>query len=152
MSEQKPPKQPSGGAPAIPTDMRAFNRAIIKEFRANGGRLSGPLAGSRLLLLTTRGARSGQSRTAVVGFRPHGDRYLVIASDNGAASDPAWYRNLLADPVATVEVGAEKFDVRSTTAGPDERDELAAKIDYLERQQKLTDREIPIVILERAGT
>jgi deazaflavin-dependent oxidoreductase (nitroreductase family) len=149
MSEQKPPATPAGGRPSIPTDMRAFNDAIIKEFRSNGGRLSGPLAGSRLLLLTTTGATSGQSRTTVVGYRPHSDRYLVIASDNGAVSDPAWYRNLLADPIATIEVGAEKFEVRATTAGPDERDELAAKIDYLEPQQKLTDREIPIVILER---
>jgi deazaflavin-dependent oxidoreductase (nitroreductase family) len=152
MSEQKPPAQPAGGRPAIPTDMLAFNTAVIKEFRANGGRLSGSLAASRLLLLTTRGARSGQSRTAVVGYRSHGDRYLVIASNNGAASDPAWYRNLLADPVATVEMGAEKFEVRATTAGPDERGEMAAEIDYLERQQTLTDREIPIVILERIST
>ena len=140
MSEQKPP--------AIPPDMRAFNQAAIKEFRANGGRLSGPLAASRLLLLTTTGARSGQPRTTVLGYRPHGDRYVVIASNNGAASHPAWYRNLLANPTATVEVGAEKFEVQAATAGPGERDELAAKIDYLERQQKLTDREIPIVILE----
>jgi deazaflavin-dependent oxidoreductase (nitroreductase family) len=129
--------------------MRAYNEAVIKEFRANQGKLSGPLAESRLLLLTTRGAISGQSRTTVVGYRPHGDSYLVIASNNGAVSDPAWYRNLLADPVATIEVGPEKFKVRATTAEPDEREELAAKIDYLERQQKLTDREIPIVILER---
>jgi deazaflavin-dependent oxidoreductase (nitroreductase family) len=149
MSEQKPPATPAGGRPSIPTDMQAFNVAIIKEFRSNGGRLSGPMAGRQLMLLTTTGSTSGQSRTTVVGYRPHGDRYLVIASNNGAVSHPGWYRNLLADPVATVEVGAEKFKVRATTAAPDERDELAAKIDYLERQQQLTDREIPIVILER---
>jgi deazaflavin-dependent oxidoreductase (nitroreductase family) len=149
MSEQKPPTPPAGGAPSIPTDMRAFNDAVIKEFRSNQGRLSGPMAGRQLLLLTTRGAVSGQSRTAVVGYRPHGDRLLVIASNNAAVSHPAWYRNLLADPVATVEVGAEKFEVRATTAEPNERAELATKIDYLEPQQKLTDREIPIVILER---
>jgi deazaflavin-dependent oxidoreductase (nitroreductase family) len=152
MSEQKPPAPPPGGAPSIPTDMRAFNAAIIKEFRSNQGKLSGPLAESRLLLLTTRGAVSGEPRTTVIGYRPDGDRYLVIASDNGAVSHPAWYRNLVADPVATVEVGAEKFKVRATTAEPGERAELAAKIDYLERQQKLTDREIPIVILERLET
>jgi deazaflavin-dependent oxidoreductase (nitroreductase family) len=145
MTEQEQPVKPG----QIPSDMKAFNEKIIKEFRANGGRLSGPMAESRLLLLTTKGATSGRSRTTVVGFRSHGDRYLVIASNNGAVSHPAWYRNLLADPVATVEVGPEKFQVRATTAEPDERGELAAKIDYLEPQQKLTQREIPIVILER---
>jgi deazaflavin-dependent oxidoreductase (nitroreductase family) len=149
MSDQKPPATPAGGAPSIPTDMRAYNEAVIKEFRSNQGKLSGPLAASRLLLLTTRGVISGQMRTTVVGYRTHGDSYLVIASNNGAVSDPAWYRNLLGDPVATIEVGPEKFKVRATTAEPDERDELAAKIDYLERQQKRTDREIPIVILKR---
>ena len=145
MTDQEQPVKPG----QIPSDMKAFNEGIIREFRASGGRLSGPMAESRLLLLTTTGATSGRSRTTVVGYRPHGDRYLVIASNNGAVSHPAWYRNLLADPVATIEVGPEKFKVRATTAEPDERDELAAKIDYLERQQKLTDREIPIVILER---
>jgi deazaflavin-dependent oxidoreductase (nitroreductase family) len=145
MTEQNQPVKPG----QIPTDMKAFNEGIITEFRASGGRLSGPMAGRRLMLLTTTGSTSGQSRTTVVGYRPHGDRYLVIASGNGAVSHPAWYRNLLADPVATVEVGAEKFRVRATSAEPDERDELAAKIDYLEQQQKLTEREIPIVILER---
>jgi deazaflavin-dependent oxidoreductase (nitroreductase family) len=132
--------------------MKAFNRALIEEFKANGGRLSGPMGASQLLLLTTKGAKSGQSRTTVVGYRPYGGGYLVIASGNGAPSHPAWYRNLLADPTATVEVGAEKFEVRAKTAGPDERDELAAKIEYLERQQKLTEREIPIVVLERLKT
>jgi deazaflavin-dependent oxidoreductase (nitroreductase family) len=148
MTEHEPPVKPG----QIPSDMKAFNETVITEFRANGGRLSGPMAESRLLLLTTTGATSGRSRTIVVGYRTDGDRYVVIASNNGAVSHPAWYRNLLADPVATVEVGADKFKVRATTAKPDERHELAAKIDYLERQQKLTQREIPIVILERLAT
>ena len=148
MTEQEKPVKPG----QIPSDMKAFNEGVITEFRANGGRLSGPMAESRVLLLTTTGATSGRSRTTVVGYRTDGDRYLVIASNNGAVLHPAWYRNLLADPVATVEVGAEKFKARATTAEPGERDELAARIDYLERQQKLTQREIPIVILERLGT
>src|SRR5260370_13956349 len=150
MSEEKPPAQAGGSPGAVPADMKAFNKALIEEFRANGGDLSGPMAGRRLMLLTTRGAKSGQPRTAVVGYRPHGDKYLVIASANGGPSHPAWYRNLQAHPMATVEVGAQKFEARAPTAGRGEPDALAAKIDYLERQQKLTDREIPIVILEPA--
>jgi deazaflavin-dependent oxidoreductase (nitroreductase family) len=148
MSEQKP----SSSAGSIPPDMKAFNEAIIKEFRANGGELSGRMAGRQLMLLTTTGVRSGLPRTTVLGFRSDGDRYLVIASNNGAASHPAWYRNLVADPSATVEIGPERFDVRVSTARPDERQRLAAKVDYLEQQQKQTSREIPIVILERVPT
>jgi len=129
--------------------MRAFNKAVIAEHRANGGRLSGPMAGRTVLLLTTTGRRSGEPRTIVLGYGRAGDRLVVIASDNGAPAAPAWYHNLLADPNATVEVGPEKFKVRATTASPGERDQLAKVVPYLESQQKLTEREIPVVTLER---
>jgi deazaflavin-dependent oxidoreductase (nitroreductase family) len=132
--------------------MKAFNRALIEEWRANDGRLSGPMAGRNLILITTTGARSGEPRTTVLGFGRHGDRLVAIASNNGAPAHPAWYVNLLANPTATVELGAEMFEVRARTAGPDEREELAKAVPYLESQQKLTKREIPIVVLERIGT
>ncbi len=135
--------------PVIPQDMKAFNRAIVQEWRANAGRLSGPMAGRNLILLTTTGASSGQPRTIVVGFGRNGDNLVAIASNNGAPAHPAWYLNLLADPVATVELGADKFDVRARPARPDEREELAKAVPYLESQQQLTEREIPLVILER---
>jgi len=133
----------------MPPDMKAFNGAIIEEWRANGGKLSGPLAKSQLILLTTIGARSGEPRTVVIGYRPRGDELVAIASDNGARKDPKWYRNLLANPTATVELRADKFEVRARTARPDERKELAKLVSYMESQQKLTDREIPIVVFER---
>ena len=133
----------------VPSDLKSFNRKLIEEFRANRGQLSGPLAGSSLLLLTTTGARSGKEQTTVVGFRVDGDRYIVIASANGAPAHPAWYHNLQAHPTATVEVGPDKFKVRARTAGPDERQRLKLVIPYLEQQQSLTTREIPIVILSR---
>ena len=137
--------------PQVPPDMKAFNQQLIEDFRANRGKLSsGPMAGREPMLLTTTGAVSREPRTVVVGYRRDGDRYLVIASNNGSDVAPCWYRNLLRDPVATVELGAEKFRVRARTADASERGALAAKIDYLERQQALTEREIPIVILERS--
>jgi deazaflavin-dependent oxidoreductase (nitroreductase family) len=136
----------------IPRDMRAFNKAVIAEHRANGGKLSGPMEGRTVLLLTTTGRRSGEQRTIVLGYGRHGDRLVVIASNNGAPSAPAWYHNLLADPNATVELGPEKFNVRATTAMPDERDEVAKVVPYLVSQQKLTTREIPLVVLERISS
>ena len=131
----------------IPEDMKAFNEAIIAEFRSNAGRLSGPMAGRSLILLTTTGARSGQPRATVLGYGRQEDSYVVIASNNGAPKPPAWYHNLLANPTATVELGPDKFEVRASTAGPAERDELAKAMPYLESQQKLTSREIPLVLL-----
>jgi len=135
----------------IPSDMLAFNKAVIAEHRANGGRLSGPMEGRTVLLLTTTGRRSGEQRTTVLGYGRHGDGFVVIASNNAAPSPPAWYHNLLADANATVEVGPEKFMVRARTAAPDERDELGKVVPYLESQQQRTAREIPIVVLERVA-
>jgi deazaflavin-dependent oxidoreductase (nitroreductase family) len=146
MATQTPPHR---DPVPIPTDMLAFNRKLIEEFRANRGRLSGNMAGRSLLLLTTTGARSGEPRTVVMGYRRDGDRYIAIASGNGAPSHPAWYRNLQANPIATVEVGPEKFEVQALTAVPEEWDQLASLIPYLESQQQLTTRRIPIVVLRR---
>jgi deazaflavin-dependent oxidoreductase (nitroreductase family) len=135
--------------PQIPQDMKAFNEKLIAEFRDTGGRLSGSMQGRQLLLLTTKGARSGAPRTTVVGYRPNGDGYAVIASNNGAPKAPAWFHNLMADPSATVEVGPEKLQVTARVASGAERAELAKRIEYLGGQQAKTEREIPIVLLER---
>jgi deazaflavin-dependent oxidoreductase (nitroreductase family) len=132
--------------------MKAFNRALIEEWRANNGQLSGQMAGRNLILLTTTGARSGAPHTVVLGFGRHGDSIVAIASNNGATAHPAWYFNLLARPTATVELGPDKFEVRARTAKPEERALLAKAVPYLERQQQLTEREIPIVVLERVDT
>lgn len=136
--------------PEVPADLLAFNRQLIAELRANHGRLaSGPMSGHEPMVLTTTGRRTGKPQEVVIGYRKSGDRILVIASANAAPKHPAWYLNLLAKPEATVEVGPEKFKVRARTAGPEERDELGGQIDYFARQQALTEREIPIVVLER---
>jgi len=129
----------------------AFNRKLIEEFRANRGQLSGPMAGHTLMVLTTTGAQSGEERTVVLGFGKDRDRYVVIASGNGAPSHPAWYQNLQARPIATVEVGPDKFKVRARTARPEERARFTHLVPYIEQQQTLTKREIPIVVLERAA-
>jgi deazaflavin-dependent oxidoreductase (nitroreductase family) len=150
MSEQGKPQSQAGKSVAIPADMKAFNEKVIADFRANRGQMTGPMAGRTILLLTTTGARTGKERTTVLGFGRAGDRLVVIASNNGAPSAPDWYHNLLARPIATVEVGPDKFKVRAATAKPEEREELAKAVPYLQQQQTLTQREIPIVVLERS--
>ncbi len=135
--------------PQIPPDMKEFNRKLVEEFRASKGQLAGPMAGRQLLLLTTKGARSGQPKTVVIGYRMAGDEIVAIGSNNGAEGDPQWYRNLQADPHATVEVGDKKFEIRARITDGAEREEKGKVIDYLERQQALTQRQIPVVVLER---
>jgi deazaflavin-dependent oxidoreductase (nitroreductase family) len=130
--------------------MKAFNQKVIADFRANHGQFTGPMAGRSVLILTTTGARTGKERAIVVGYGRDGDRLVVIASNNGAPGAPHWYHNLLARPIATVELDPEPFKVRARTARPEERGELAKAVPYLEQQQSLTEREIPIVVLERS--
>ena len=136
-------------------DMGAFNRALIEEFRANGGKLSGQLANSHILLLSTTGARSGQERVTPLGYGMDGDRYVVVAANAGAPAHPDWYHNLLAHPDVTVEVGPERFQARARVAEGAEREGLIARqaeiVPWLPAQQEKTTRQIPIVVLERAG-
>jgi deazaflavin-dependent oxidoreductase (nitroreductase family) len=151
MNEQDKGQQtPARKAPQIPADMKAFNAKLIADFRANDGQFTGDMAGRSLVILTTTGARSGKPRSVVLGFGRHGDQIVVIASNNGAPSAPDWYHNLLADPTATVELaGPERFQVRATTVPSDQREEFGKATPYLGQQQGLTEREIPIVVLDR---
>ena len=99
-------------------ELHDFNQRVIREFRANQGKVSGQLANMPVLLLTMTGARSGRTMTTPLVYTTDGNRLVVIASFAGAPKHPAWYHNLLAHPEATVEVGSERFRVKATvTAG-----------------------------------
>jgi len=91
------------------TDIREINPAAIAQYRASGDVLSGPMEGFPVLPLTTTGRRSGRPHTTPLGFVEHGGRLVVAASAGGAATDPDWYRNLVASPVVIVEVGASTW-------------------------------------------
>ena len=136
----------------IPADMIEFNRKFIEELRANGGRAkSGPMAGREALILTTTGRSSGKPQSVVIGHKQAGNALVVIASNNGAPGHPQWYLNLLADPHATAELGARKFEVKARTTEGEERDRMGALVDYLPGQQAKTQRQIPVVVLEPVG-
>jgi len=130
------------------------NVAVIAEFRANAGVVGGPYAGRPLMLLTTKGAKSGQERITPLNYSTDGDRIAVIASRGGAPTHPDWYRNLVANPEVTVEVGAEQYRARARTAQEPERtrlfDQQAALMPFFDAYRKqVTAREIPVVVLER---
>jgi deazaflavin-dependent oxidoreductase (nitroreductase family) len=132
---------------------QAFNQALIAEFRANGGKVSGQFAGRPLLLLSTVGARSGQTRTSPLAYTIDGERYVIIASKGGAPTHPDWYHNLVANPMVTVEVGTEQFQARATVALGEERtrlfDQMAAQMPGFAEYQRKIERQIPVVVLER---
>jgi len=133
--------------------MSDFNEQLVAEFRANGGKVTGMFAGAPLLILTSVGAKSGETRISPVVYTRDGDRYVIIASKGGAPTNPAWYHNLVVNPDVTVEVGDERFEARASVPDGAERDRLfeaqaAAMPNFAEYQEK-TSRRIPVVVLER---
>ncbi|SRR6266516_1516560 len=135
------------------TDRNDYNRQLIEEFRASRNKVDGAFDGRPLLLLTTTGARSGKRRTTPMMYVPDGDRLLVIASNAGAPTHPDWYRNLVAYPQVTVEVGTETFDAIAVVTEGEERRRLWTGIVELypffaEHQAKIS-RQIPVIVLSR---
>jgi deazaflavin-dependent oxidoreductase (nitroreductase family) len=130
-----------------------FNTRIIAEFRQNGGRVGGPFAGAPMVLLHTTGAKSGAERVNPVVYQRLDERSIaVFASKAGAPTHPDWYRNLVAHPEVTLELGASTLPATARVARGEERERIWAKqkqdspafADY----ERKTTREIPVVILE----
>jgi deazaflavin-dependent oxidoreductase (nitroreductase family) len=133
--------------------INAFNKTITDEFRANGGKVGGPFENGDLLLLTTTGAKSGQSRLSPLAYFRIDGKLIIIGSFAGAPRDPAWVHNLRANPQAHIEVGTDAYDVTAHELPPAERDELfervsAASPGFAEYQSK-TSRIIPLFELQR---
>jgi len=133
--------------------MPDFNEKIIAEFRANGGKVGGPFAGSDILLLHHTGARTGAERVSPLAYQRVGDGFAVFASKAGAQENPAWYHNLQAHPDTAVEVGTETIGVRARVAEPAERDAIwagwkARAPHFAQYEQKAAPRRIPVVLLD----
>lgn len=131
-----------------------FNRGVVEEFRANGGKVGGPFAGGDLLLLHTTGAKSGTPRLSPLSYLTVDDRMLIVGSYAGAPKDPAWVHNLRANPRARIEVGTEAYDVDVRELPDDERDATYPRIIELApvfaEYQTNTARAIPLFELTRA--
>lgn len=135
-------------------DYEAFIQNLIADMRSHGGRITtGPMAGRPLMLLTTRGAQTGLERTAIVTYTRDGDRYVIAASKSGAPTNPAWFYNLRANPVVTLEAGGDKFKAHATVATGAERNRLwdqhAAERPEFREYPTMTDRVIPVILLDR---
>lgn len=129
-----------------------WNKRIIDEFRANGGKVGGQFAGAPLLLLHTTGAKTGQARVNPMMYLADGNDHVVFASKAGAPTNPDWYHNLVANPRASIEVGDQTLNVVARVADGETRERLWSRqkelypgfADY----EAKTTRQIPVVILE----
>jgi deazaflavin-dependent oxidoreductase (nitroreductase family) len=134
-------------------DFDAMNREVIRQFHETGGKADGAFTGKPLVLVHHIGAKSGVERIAPLVPLVEDDRIYVFASKGGADTNPDWYRNLVANPRVTVELGTEKFPATAKTLTGSERDAIYAKQSALEPQfaeyQRKTERLIPVVELVR---
>jgi deazaflavin-dependent oxidoreductase (nitroreductase family) len=150
--EQIRAAQAAGQHRAVQADM---NRELIAEFRSNKGKIIGQLATYPILLLTHVGAKSHRPYVSPLGNAADGDRLVLIASLGGSDRNPSWYFNLKANPSAIVEVGEQCFPVKARIVEGEERERLFAKaadvISEYRDYQTRTDRQFPVIVLERTG-
>jgi deazaflavin-dependent oxidoreductase (nitroreductase family) len=131
-----------------------FGEEHVRRYRETGGEVGHRWKrGSKILLLTTKGRKSGEPRTKPLIYEAEGDRFVIVASKGGAPEHPDWYENLRAEPNVELQVLDEVFPARARTAEGEERERLWQLVngqwpDYDSYQEK-TDREIPVVVLER---
>jgi deazaflavin-dependent oxidoreductase (nitroreductase family) len=132
-----------------------FNQKLIYEFRANVGKVTGMFENTPLLILTTKGAKTGLPREHLLAYSTDGDRLVVIASKGGAPTNPQWYHNVVANPDVKVEVGAESFAAKATVTEVDERQRLfdnqAELMPGFADYQRNTTRLLPVIALEKAS-
>ncbi len=143
----------NAAAPVSLVEMLALNRNVIEEFRANDGKVSGMFANEPLLLLTTTGAKTGETRTNPLVHTLDGDRVVIIASFGGAPKHPAWFLNIRANPEVTIELPGETFTANALIPEGEERrriyDQHAAEMPRFAEYQAMTTREIPVVVIPR---
>jgi proline iminopeptidase len=132
-----------------------FGEEHVRRYRETNGEVGHAWReGSTVLLLTTKGRKTGEPRTTPLIYAQDGDRYVIVASKGGAPEHPGWYRNIEKDPKVELQVLGEVFPARARTAEGDERERLWRKANqvwpHYDEYATKTDREIPVVVLERA--
>ena len=131
-----------------------FGRRHVERYRETDGEVGHEWHGTQTLLLTTTGHKSGEQRTTPLIYAPAGDAYTVVASNGGSPDPPSWFVNLEADPEVEVQVRGDRFRARARTATSEEKPEMwktmVGEWPAYDEYQTKTDREIPVVVLERS--
>lgn len=130
-----------------------FGKEHVERYVATDGEEGHDWQNTTVLILTTVGRKSGEQRSTPLIYQPYGDDVLVVASNGGADQPPLWYRNIEANPEVQVQVKSDRYTARARTATPDEKPDMwrimAATWPAYDDYQRKTDREIPVVVLER---
>ena len=149
MTDDNQPKT----APGTGTDITLLGEDHVRVYRETGGETGYIWNGVTALLMTMTGRKSGEKRTIPIIFTEVDGKYVIIASKGGAPKHPVWYLNVSEDPNVEVQIKNEVFDATARTAEGEERERLwAAAIENwpnYDVYQSRTDREIPVVVLER---
>jgi len=136
--------------------VKLMQESNVWLYRKSGGKLGGRMKGAPILLLTTRGRKTGKQRvTPLIYLRRDSGELVVVASKGGWSAHPLWYGNLQADAAVQVQIGRDVRPMQARTAGPDERAQVWPELvrmfpDYAE-YQSWSDREIPVVLLRAAA-
>jgi proline iminopeptidase len=133
---------------------KLYGQEHVRRYRETGGEVGHIWKeGSTVLLLTTKGRKSGEDRTTPLIYARDGDDYVIVASQGGAPEDPGWYRNLTKTPEVKLQVLDDVFTARARTAEGEEREKLWRKANevwpHYDEYAQRTDRTIPVVVLER---
>jgi deazaflavin-dependent oxidoreductase (nitroreductase family) len=130
-----------------------FGAEHVRVYRETGGERGYDWRGTEILLLSTRGRNSGQTRTTPLIHRTDGERWVIVASKGGAPEHPSWFENLEADPSATIEVRDQEIPVTASVAEGAERERLWRQMTEVwpayDEYQARTERQIPVVVLRR---
>ena len=132
--------------------MKIFMAIGLHLYKISSGQIGGRLSGLNVLLLTTTGRKSGKQRTTPLGyFRDEEGSYVIIGSNAGFNTHPAWFHNLKDKPHVTIQVKDKELEVNAEVVGPDKRNQLWARLvelaPFYDNYTKKTSREIPVVIL-----
>jgi F420H(2)-dependent quinone reductase len=132
-----------------------FTQAHVRAYRASGGRIGRRYKGAPVALVDHVGRKSGKRYTSPLIYGTDGDTVVVVASFGGARRDPTWWPNLKANPHTTVQIGADKWPAVARQATPEEKQRLWPMMVGVyapyEAYQRRTERDIPVVLLERSG-
>lgn len=130
-----------------------FGKEHVERYVATDGEEGHDWQNTTVLILTTIGRKSGEQRSTPLIYQPYGDDVLVVASNGGADQPPLWFRNIEANPEVQVQIKSDRYTARARTATPDEKPDMwrtmAATWPAYDEYQSKTDREIPVVVLER---
>jgi deazaflavin-dependent oxidoreductase (nitroreductase family) len=130
-----------------------FGPEHVRAYRETDGELGHDWRDAQVLLLTTSGRNSGEQRTTPLIYGRSGDDYLVVASHGGSPTPPGWFLNLSEQPEVEVQVLGDRFKARARTATAEEKPamwhEMVGHWPPYDDYQQRTEREIPVVVLER---